>query len=156
MEKKISEAINIRINLGDFQHIDITKYAEKVISFDTKEEMVIKEDELTSELIDNLLRNIRTIPERLGKKTEAIAVVEEKISKRIPAWLEEAGEPNIANTSKKVHDKVVSEQKKDLDIQTKNIETKSKVEKETQIETKELLEMDAKSDNVLDDDDLFN
>lgn len=111
-EKRISESINVRINVGNFQHIQITKYAEKTITYESAEEMVKKEDELTEELLANLIRNMKTIPSRLGKTTNAVVEVEESIIKVIPEWLEESPIPNLA---KDVHEKYVDEQKEEKD-----------------------------------------
>jgi len=109
-EKKIAETINIRINLGNFNHIDITKYAEKKITYETKEEMVQKEDELTDELLVNIIRNMRTIPEKLGKKTNAIAEVED----RIVVGIEKS---EVVNPALKIHDKKIAEQKEEQIVQ---------------------------------------
>jgi len=110
-EKRIAETLNVRINLGNFQHIELTKYAEKKIEYESNEEMQKKEDELTDELLSNTIRSMRRIPERLGKKTNAVAEVEERIIKEIPRWLEDEPEPNIANEAKEKHNSVVSKQK---------------------------------------------
>ena len=89
MEKKIAETVSVRINVGNYQHIEISKYAEKKIEYNNEEEMKKQEDQLTDELIANLVRNMKTIPEKLGKKTDAVVAVEESIIKAIPKWLEE-------------------------------------------------------------------
>lgn len=110
MKKKISEAINVHINLGErgqYEHIALTKYAEVEIEFDSPEEMKKKEDQLTDELVDNLIRNMRRIPERLGKTTTAVQEIEEKIEKRIPEWLAGQTEPNLA---RKKHEGVIAKQ----------------------------------------------
>ena len=154
-EKRIAETINVRVNVGNYQHIEITKYAEKQISYETSEEMVQKEDELTNELLENLIRNMKKIPERLGKNTDAIAKVEEAINKGIPRWLEESPEPNIANAAKDKRDSNTAEQKDELDKQEEiDIEgvssddmSISKEEKPSEIDEDEF---------DLDDDDLFN
>ena len=117
-EKKIAECINVRINVGNYQHIELTKYAEKTITYNNPEEMVKKEDELTDELVTNLIRNMRQLPDRLGKKTNAVAEVEESISKAIPDWLKNGDVPNIANNAKKEHNSTVSEQKEQKDAKS--------------------------------------
>ncbi len=40
MEKKIATALNVRINVGNYQHIELTKYAEQSISYDSEDEMI--------------------------------------------------------------------------------------------------------------------
>jgi hypothetical protein len=110
MEKKISECINVRINVGNYQHIDISKYAEKTISYSDNEDMVHQEDQLTQELLDNLIRNMRTIPERLGKKTDPVPPFEDSIKKAIPEWLANGPVPNIANGAAKSHQTNLADQ----------------------------------------------
>ena len=99
LNKKIAETINVRINVGKYQHIEISKYAEKEIEYETEEEIAKKEDQLTSELLSNLIRNMRTIPEKLGKDTDAVIELEESITKAIPEWMKDKTEPNLAKQS---------------------------------------------------------
>ena len=101
-KKRIAETINVRINVGNFQHIDITKYAEKEIEYNSQEEMIKKEDELTDELLDNLIRNMRTIPEKLGKKTNAVVEFEGAVQKKIPEWLEKNPSIKVINIKQSV------------------------------------------------------
>lgn len=108
--KKIADSVNIRINVGNYEHIDLTKYAEKVIEYESQEEMVKKEDELTEEIIVSLIRTMKKIPERLGKKTDAVEKFEDSVKKTIPSWLESGVEPNIANAAKSNYNKNVAEQ----------------------------------------------
>ncbi|MFA5313834.1 MAG: hypothetical protein WC375_11070, partial [Methanomassiliicoccales archaeon] len=134
-EKKIAECVNVRINVGNYQHIDISKYAERTISFSTQEEMIQQEDALTQELLDNIIRNMRTIPERLGKKTDAVGVFEDSVKKTIPEWLANGPIPNIANGALKSHQTNVADQQAvknsaikvegvdDSDIFTESVET---------------------------------
>ena len=108
-EKKIATSVDILINVGAYEHIQITKYAEKKITYETPEEMVQKEDLLTDELVKDILRTMRSIPDKLGKKTDAVAKIEEKIGKKMPTWLEEGVEPNIANMAQKNANKATEE-----------------------------------------------
>ena len=157
MEKKIAETVSVRINVGNYQHIEISKYAEKKIEYNNEEEMKKQEDQLTDELIANLVRNMKTIPEKLGKKTDAVVAVEESIIKAIPKWLEEQPEPNIANKAKESNNSVIAEQV-----------TQNKKQEQDLDEEKDLLEdpvpgkeeKDNKKEEVKkveeSDDDLFN
>jgi len=95
-KKKIAETVNIRINVGNYQHIEISKYAEKEIEYADQEDMVQKEDQLTSELIDNLIRNMRTIPSKLGKDTSSVDKIEERLTKTLPDFMKGSQEPNLA------------------------------------------------------------
>ena len=114
-EKRIAETLTIRISLGPqtYEHIELTKYAEKKITYETPEEMIKKEDELTDELLVDMIRSMRRIPERLGKKGVETVEVEERIAKRIPKWLEENPVPNIAGTAEIKHHQAVERQKED-------------------------------------------
>jgi len=96
-EKKIATSVDLLINVGQYEHIQITKYAETKIEYNSKEDMVAKEDQLTTELVDDIIRTMRGIPERLGKKTTAVSAIEERIQKKIPEWLNNSTEaPNLA------------------------------------------------------------
>lgn len=154
-EKKIAECINVRVNVGNYQHIELTKYAEKTISYNNEEEMVRKEDELTEELVANLIRNMRRIPERLGKDTTAVIEVEESIAKVIPEWLQNGDVPNLANKALTGHNETVAEQKEERD--SHNI-----VEEKKEVLPEDLKEVVAKKpsnemDDLFDgDDDLFS
>jgi hypothetical protein len=99
-EKKIATSVDILINVGAYEHIQITKYAEKKITYENPEEMTKKEDQLTDELVKDIIRTMRSMPDKLGKKTSAVPAIEEKIGKRMPTWLEEGSDPNIANAAK--------------------------------------------------------
>jgi hypothetical protein len=71
--------------------------------------MLIEEDELSVQLLNDIVRTMRKIPDQLGKKTDRVAQIEEKIQKRIPEWLENNPIPNIANTAKQNHEKAEAE-----------------------------------------------
>jgi len=158
-EKKIAECINVRVNVGNYQHIELTKYAEKTISYNNEEEMVRKEDELTEELVANLIRNMRRIPERLGKDTAAVIEVEESIAKVIPEWLQNGDVPNLANKALTGHNKTVAEQKEERDSHNIVEDKKEVLAVSSEEEPKEVVAK--KTDNELDDlfdgdDDLFS
>jgi len=164
-EKKIAECINVRINVGNYQHIDITKYAEKVISYETKEEMILKEDELTQDLLDNVIRNMRTIPSRLGKETEAVDKYEDSIKKSIPEWLANDPIPNIVgNGAIKQFNKLKSEENyvaEKRDVAGKEMESilsddlKEIIPQKENLESLKKTEDDDIGDIFSEDDDLF-
>jgi hypothetical protein len=114
-DKKIASSLNVRINVGNYQHIELTKYAEKSIAYDTKEDMVAKENELTEELLSDMIRSMRTIPERLGKKTNAVQEIEERITVSIPEFMVSPDQAKIKiddmNAAKKKYNTGISEQK---------------------------------------------
>ena len=104
-EKKIATSVDILINVGNYEHIQITKYAEKKITYTSAEDMIKQEDQLTEELTSDIVRSMRALPNRLGKKTTAHTEIEEKITKKVPEWLLDNVEPNIANNAKTQNDK---------------------------------------------------
>lgn len=118
MQKKISESISVRIKVGDYQWVEISKYAEKTIEYQTEAEMIKLEDQLTDEITSNIIRNMRRLPERLGKKDIPIQEVESGIVRTIPEWMEEH---NRNNVPKDKHEEVVEKQKQEHDKQEKNI-----------------------------------
>jgi len=139
-QRKISECINVRINVGNYQHIELSKYAEETIEYSSKEELIQKEDSLRDDLIASVIRSMKSIPERLGKGVEAAIEVEESIKKAIPSWLENGAVPNIANLPKKNNLKDAAEQKNKKDEAAKNLvevtdtvipEVKAEVKKST-------------------------
>ncbi|MFA7219426.1 MAG: hypothetical protein WC119_02900 [Synergistaceae bacterium] len=120
-ERKISECINVRINVGNYQHIELTKYAEESIEYSSAEERIKKEDELRDELVFSLIRSMKAIPEKLGKGIDAAIEVEESIKKAIPEWLENGAIPNIANGAEKNYIKNASDQKAQKDEASENL-----------------------------------
>jgi hypothetical protein len=120
-QRKISECINVRINVGNYQHIELSKYAEETVEYSSKEELIQKEDSLRDDLIASVIRSMKAIPERLGKGVEAAIEVEESIKKAIPSWLENGAVPNIANLPKKKNLQDVAEQKNNKDEAVKNL-----------------------------------
>jgi hypothetical protein len=120
-QRKISECIDLRINVGNYQHIGLTKYAEETIEYTTEEERIAKEDQLRDELVESLKRSMKAIPERLGKGIEEAIEVEEAIKKAIPEWLESGAVPNIANKAEKKLIQNAAEQKAEKDAATENM-----------------------------------
>lgn len=113
-KRVISEAINIRINVGNYQHIEITKQAQEEIEYSSESERLEKEAELSKDIIDSVISSMKLVPERLGKGVENAQEVEDAISKAIPEWLNE-NPPNLSNVPKKNSDKVAAEQKSNKD-----------------------------------------
>jgi len=112
-KRKIADCVNIRIRVGDFEHIEVVKYAEEEIEYTDAQDRIAKEDALTNSLVDSVMRSLMSIPERLKKgKTQAIEV-EQKIMKAIPAWLANEPVPNIANGAKKAFNTEVDKQQKE-------------------------------------------
>ena len=110
-KKKIATSVDILINVDRFEHIQITKYSEKEITYETPEEMIHKEDQLTDELIKDVVRTMKSMPEKMGDKAKSVGADEEwkdKLEKKIPTWLQDGAEPNIANTAQKNTDKAVA------------------------------------------------
>lgn len=113
-EKKIATSVDILINIDRFEHLQVTKYAEKKITYESQEEMIRKEDQLTDELVQDVIRTINAIPAKFSssptplspEKVDKIAAtsnaIQDKISKKIPTWLTEGSDPNIANTASKI------------------------------------------------------
>jgi len=159
-EKKIATSVDLLINVDKWEHIQITKYAEKKITYESKEEMIKKEDELTDELVGDIIRTMRGLPDKLGKKTNAVLSMEEKIQKKIPGWLENELEPNIANLAKENYEKNIAS------VNAKSEEIRSKKEEEEKI-IADLISTEEKpkeekpksnddfSDDLFDDESLF-
>lgn len=170
-EKKIATSVDLLINVDRFEHLQITKYSEKKITYESQEEMIQKEDQLTDELVKDMIRTMRSMPnklskvstEKLEKITTSITAIEDKISKKIPAWLEEGIEPNIANKAKENAVKAVatshakSEEAKANDDDRKKetedfLESVYKTEEKPKVEEKDDIVLD---ENLFDDEDLF-
>ena len=115
-KRKISDCYNVRINVGNYQHIELTKYAEEEIEYSTPQERVQKEDALRDELIASLYRSMKELPAKLGRGVESAVEIEESIKKAIPGWLANNPVPNIANGAKKA---VISDSAHQRDNQDK-------------------------------------
>jgi hypothetical protein len=116
---EISSGIVVRINLGNFQHIELIKSNKKVINYSDEADRIRQEDLMTSELVDCMKRDMSSIPSRLGKPDAPIAQVEESIKKVIPEWLAKSSVPNIADPVTKREIQVTAEQKNALDTEKK-------------------------------------
>lgn len=114
-KRKIADCVNIRVKTGDFQHIEIVKYAEEEIEYNNDQERIEKEDALTASLVESIMRSLHSIPERIGRGKAEVIEVEQAISKAIPAWLANDPVPNIANQAKKVFNTISDRQKADKD-----------------------------------------
>ena len=121
-QRKISECINVRINVGNYQHIEIVKLAEEQIEYSSDAERVQKEDQLTTDLVASITRSMKIIPEKLGKGIENAVQIEESIKKAIPEWLANGPVPNLANGARKLEVKVSADQKNEKDEQIKMTE----------------------------------
>lgn len=120
--RKIAECINVRINVGNYQHIELVKYSEETIEFDTDKERIEKENALRDDLVANLMRSMAEIPAKMGKGVAEAQAVEEAIKTKLPDWLANGPVPNIANTALKKEIQVSAEQKDKKDVATKIIE----------------------------------
>jgi len=154
LKRKIADCIDVLVNLGPFNHIQFTKYAEEEIEFDNDEERIAKEDSLRNDLVTRLLRDMDATTKMVGKGIAEVQKVEEAITEKIPEWLSNDPLPNIANVAKKKHIQDGDNQEKRRD------DAKARVDEfeeefgspETQ-ETQE--EQEAQLDAVDDTGDLF-
>jgi len=141
-KRKVAVSHNIRVNVGNYQHIDSTFYAEEEIEYSNEQELLAAQDKLNDDVVLYLIRSLNALPERLGKDTNAVQEVEESIKKAIPEWLEKDPIPNMANKAKTNHQKVVSEQKQSKDKEvapTKvNVESPKKTAKVEKIDAHEV------------------
>ena len=90
MEKKIATSVDILINTDRFEHLQITKYAESKITYDTQEEMIQKEDQLTRDLLSDMHRTLSlsakdfsSISSEIAKKMEPVKTIEARIQKKM-------------------------------------------------------------------------
>jgi len=165
MEKKIATSVDILINVAKYEHITVTKYSEKKISYESAEEMIQKEDELTAELLNDVKRSLEKCKEGFGKKVAAIADFEENMQKKIPEWLEDGPEPNIANKAQQAQiENATKAHATELEDKEMTDSTNTEMEElfgpdavEAKEEKKEdvLVEEEKKEDVLEDDDDLF-
>jgi len=120
MNRKIATSVSVRINVGNYQHIEISKYSESEIEFNTTEERIKLEDGLHEEIVSDLIRNMRILPEKLGKKTDSVTEFEESVKKQVPNWMRSNIEPNIA---KENFNKINAESKSKLIEEEKEVES---------------------------------
>lgn len=128
MKRKIARSVNVRVNVGNFQHIELTNYCEEEIDYSSQQDLLEKENALFNDLIDSVVRDMNSIPDRLGKKDVPIAQLNESITKAIPEWLEK--DP-IANLAKK-----------------KNIQDEAKIESEISKQKKEIISDKAEFEGI--------
>jgi len=144
MEKKIATSVEALIKVAQYESIRITKYGETKIEYDSVEEMSRKEDELSSQVISDLERCLRKLPERFSKAPDTIVEnFGDRIDKKIPEWLKNEPEPNIANRAKESHE--ISDFKSD-DEQSNSKETTNS----TITEMEELFGSDTDSESKTD------
>lgn len=160
-EKNISTSIEILIRVADFESIRIAKYGEKKITYESEEDRIKQEDRLDAELVEDIVRCMRGIPNKLGKKTiSPVAAIEEKIVKKIPEWLANNPVPNLAKESAEKGDmkasneaesKMVKEEKQSKEVEAlfdtpvDNKSAPSPMEKP----------LDLNADDLFNDEDLF-
>ena len=122
-KKRIASALNIRVNLGNYQHVQLTKYVDEVIEFDNDEQRVELEDRLHNELLTQMKKELEATPKhfKLGQDAEVIQKVEEAIATSIPAWLENDPVPNIANAALDAHEHTIQEQEDNVKKQEDKI-----------------------------------
>lgn len=159
-EKKIGTCIKALVNVGNYQNIEIAKYAETTISYESESEMVEKENVQTQELLNSLKRDLQKTPEALCKYEDKIDSFKESVSKEMPKWLGAGAIPNIANSAKAV--KVTADSKRADDVASKASAVENfsamlddevePVKKEAVVEEK----ADDLGDIFADDEDLFD
>jgi len=126
MEKKIATSVESLIKVAQYESIRITKYGEARIEYNSLEEMQNKEDDLSNEVIADLERCLRKLPEKFAKASETIVEdFGDKIYNKIPEWLKDGPEPNIANRAKSSHEssdaKADDEQKERVEVTNSTI-----------------------------------
>lgn len=152
-KRKIADCINIRINVGDYQHIEIVKYAEEEIDYGSDADRIAQEDSLRNSLVESMQRSLRYIPEKLKKGQAEAIEVEQSIARAIPAWLANDPVPNIANSAKKTFNTVVDKQQSAKNKAEKDIKDVLIEKSELVAPQKEILPTVKDSVNV--DEDLF-
>ena len=115
MKRKIAGSVNIRINLGNYSHVEVIKYAEQEIEFANDQERIEKEDALDKDVIENVYRSLKYTTEKINRGEAQVAEVEETIKKTIPEWLEKNPIPNLVNPAVKREVQVAALQKEELD-----------------------------------------
>jgi hypothetical protein len=113
-KRVISECVTVRVNVGNFQHIEITKQFQEEIEYTSDEGRLELEGQLSKDVVDSVINSMRLVPGRLGKGVDNAQEVEDAISKSIPEWLNNAP-PNLANNPKINSDKIAAAQKDNKD-----------------------------------------
>jgi len=175
-EKKIAECIKILINLGNYSNITVAKYDERVITYETEEERIEKEEQHTAELLQGVIRGIRTTPAALHLDTEeaaekldinpnALGDIENRIQKEMPKWLGEEEIPNIANGAARLKDATDNEEKtkqqendaarQAVESMLENDDSPKSSEKPPEVEKTDVNQTEVKSETKEELDDLF-
>lgn len=131
--RKIASCVNVRVNLGNYQHVELTQYSEEEIDYVNDAERIAKEDALSKDLADAIVRSLRALPDRVSKGAVEVAAFEELVKAGIPQWLVNNPIPNIANKAKKLEVVAKSDAKQNLDKVTSIV---ADVEKNTQVAPK--------------------
>jgi len=122
-EKKIATGIDILVNVDRYEHIQISKYGEAKIEYSSDQERKDLEDQLTSETLEDGYRSLKIVTNILkGKTVEPCQAIVEKIIKKIPMWLEDGPEPNIANLPKITNNKRLAENSIKAEVATNQSE----------------------------------
>lgn len=124
--RKIAGSVNLRIRLGDWEHLEFVKYAEEQITYENDDERIAQEDKLHVDLMDLLMRSVKEGAKKLGMDGIAVAQeIEQKMQKRIPEWLEKGEVPNIAgqNQAEKRLNQVADKQQDIVDKQKESDNT---------------------------------
>ena len=121
-EKKIGTCVKVLVNVGNYQNIEIAKYAETTITYESQEEMVSQEDKQTKEVLESLKRDMKKTPEELGKYEDKIEAFNNLTAKKMPTWLGEGAIPNIANSAKKVKEDAEAKLGNIMDKSSKDID----------------------------------
>ena len=158
-EKKIGTSIKALINVGNYQNIEIAKYSETTISYESEEEMVEKENAQTQELLDSLKRDLLKTPEELNKYEDKVEEFKGSVSKEMPKWLGEGAIPNVADSAKsvkaKADDKKADELAKKADAAQGFEELISESNPKTEGKVEEKVGSGDLDDIFADDEDLF-
>jgi len=159
-EKKIGTCIKVLVNVGNYQNIEIAKYAESTISYDSNEEMVEKENLQTQELLSSLKRDMAKTPEELGSYEDKVEEFTNSVSKEMPKWLGEGAIPNIANKAKELKEKSDAKQEETKQSKAKAVASVDAMLEESDAPKADVVEVKAEQDDLDslfgDDEDLFD
>ena len=105
-EKKIATSVEVLVKVAQYESIRITKYGEAKIEYESDTEMQSKEDQLNNDVMADIVRSMEGLPKRFSKASpNVVAEFGDKITTKLPDWLENGPEPNIANVAKTDHEK---------------------------------------------------
>jgi len=157
-EKKIGTCIKVLVNVGNYQNIEIAKYAESTISYDSNEEMLAKEDLQTQELLSSLKRDMIKTPEELGRYEDKVEEFTDSVTREMPKWLGEGAIPNVANKAKELKEKTDAKQEESQQSKAKAVAGIDAILEESDAPKAEEVKAEEKEDlDSLfgDDEDLF-